>query len=1095
MKYTLSILFCLLVSLQTFAQQEINTAFKTQMNTTFGNLDKNRVPHGILLDYGMEFTNVPRYNGTLTDSTFTNTEALSQIYKTMLTSRIRDVSAGFVTPTEYDTRWKNNRSTNYIAVGGLYFKYVQVADNAVSTNKITVTNNKAYDKFINGVWQNPYQEFQTFAMTPAIKQYEGLNLQVRVPSAIFYSNYQSLVQSIQIDFGNGAGYVSVPFNQNVPVNYTTVGIKVWKYKMNLTNGTSLYNQSRIKILDAINTIPYGTSTASATASSSSATTTLYSNTITGTKFHEGATATVKLTIDLGAGHYQITKPLIVAEGFDLGVVFNPESANGLNTYTSFITSAFEGGNDLRNLITGSSITNTNDQQYDIIYVDWNNGIDYMQRNAYALEEVIKWVNERKALAGSTEKNVILGQSMGGVIARYALADMEQTGLIHDTRLFVSHDAPQQGANIPVSIQFMYRHLTNQYIEASQTLFGGSILVPILENNFGVSNYLSILDAPASRQLLSNFSTLGYTIDNTVFTSFYNELKAKGLANSGGYPLNCRNISISNGAECGIGQGFNPGDNIFDFNYNKGFTFGGDLLSMVYLPLGGLVGGLFLDNDFFGVGLAGLIPGKSTFNVTFNAKAIPYGTNNQIYKGRISYHKKILWIGPTITVNITNVNKPQPAGVLPLDTYGGGFYDTAQISEGAGNIPNLYIRDRFNFIPTTSSLDIGKRNVTLIDNDYKLPYVGATPPIAPKNSPFVNFTTSYDKVNQNSSNKTHISFDTRNGEWLANELNLNATTTNCSLFCTNSSTAITGSKYLCGSGNYSVTSEATTVNWFITSGSQYATLSNATSNTATLTATNSSVGYITLVANYSNVRCGSASATITIWVGTPQYVSQPIANGYDNVPINSASTLTVQAVPGAQEYYWWLIEISNSCGCTTNPDGLTLCPSGTIKPKFTANNSTSSYTSTSTSVNINWGNCAGNYVLNCASKNPCGLTGINYKAVNVYSTTGGGGGGENPCEGQLLVYPNPVNESNSTTGEFDVNIVYPGDPCDDYPEFPGRSTNLNQVKIYDFYGNLVYQKEYNSNQIKISNVNLKRGNYVLNVFTSKGFEKREIIVVK
>ena len=121
--------------------------------------------------------------------------------------------------------------------------------------------------------------------------------------------------------------------------------------------------------------------------------------------------------------------------------------------------------------------------------------------------------------------------------------------------------------------------------------------------------------------------------------------------------------------------------------------------------------------------------------------------------------------------------------------------------------------------------------------------------------------------------------------------------------------------------------------------------------------------------------------------------------------------------------------------------------------------------------------------------------LRVKAVNVYSTTGGGGGGENPCEGQLLVYPNPVNESNSTTGEFDVNIVYPGDPCDDYPEFPGRSTNLNQVKIYDFYGNLVYQKEYNSNQIKISNVNLKRGNYVLNVFTSKGFEKREIIVVK
>ena len=112
-----------------------------------------------------------------------------------------------------------------------------------------------------------------------------------------------------------------------------------------------------------------------------------------------------------------------------------------------------------------------------------------------------------------------------------------------------------------------------------------------------------------------------------------------------------------------------------------------------------------------------------------------------------------------------------------------------------------------------------------------------------------------------------------------------------------------------------------------------------------------------------------------------------------------------------------------------------------------------------------------------------------------STSGVGGGGENPCEGQLAIYPNPVNESNSSTGEFEVNIVYPGDPCDDYPEFPGRNGNVNQVKIYDFYGNLVHSQEYNSDQMKISDINLKRGNYILNVFTSKGFSKREIIVVK
>ncbi|MFY7939017.1 MAG: hypothetical protein ACOVOQ_16680 [Flavobacterium sp.] len=80
MKKSLYFLISFLVFNLASAQQEINTSFKTQMNTTFGNLDKNRVPHGILLDYGMEFTNVPQYNGTLTDSTYTDMTAMSQIY-------------------------------------------------------------------------------------------------------------------------------------------------------------------------------------------------------------------------------------------------------------------------------------------------------------------------------------------------------------------------------------------------------------------------------------------------------------------------------------------------------------------------------------------------------------------------------------------------------------------------------------------------------------------------------------------------------------------------------------------------------------------------------------------------------------------------------------------------------------------------------------------------------------------------------------------------------------------------------------------------------------------------------------------------------
>jgi len=56
----------------TLAQQEINTSFKDEMNNIFQNLNKDKVSHGILLDFGMEFTNVKAFNGSLTDSTYVN---------------------------------------------------------------------------------------------------------------------------------------------------------------------------------------------------------------------------------------------------------------------------------------------------------------------------------------------------------------------------------------------------------------------------------------------------------------------------------------------------------------------------------------------------------------------------------------------------------------------------------------------------------------------------------------------------------------------------------------------------------------------------------------------------------------------------------------------------------------------------------------------------------------------------------------------------------------------------------------------------------------------------------------------------------------
>jgi PGAP1-like protein len=95
------------------------------------------------------------------------------------------------------------------------------------------------------------------------------------------------------------------------------------------------------------------------------------------------------------------------------------------------------------------------ESYDFIFVDFSNGTDYIQRNSLLLQEVIRRVNQVKAPIGTKlYKNVVVGASMGGLVARHALASMEKQGENHCTHTYVSFDSPQKGANIPLSIQAM-----------------------------------------------------------------------------------------------------------------------------------------------------------------------------------------------------------------------------------------------------------------------------------------------------------------------------------------------------------------------------------------------------------------------------------------------------------------------------------------------------------------------------------------------------------------------------------------------------------------------------------------------------------------
>lgn len=503
------------------AQQEVNTSFGTQMETTFENLEMNRVPHGLLRDFAMEFTALDAFDGTVSDSSYVHPGTLKQIYKTLLFSRVNTSNQSFVHYEDFIDNWEQEREKGIIILSGLFYRYSKFLDDAYP-NKININNNKISDKYNNGVWQDPYEEKVAFALAPSTITYRNLGFRVQLPQNLWYSNYSNDVQSVQVDFNDGQGYRNMTSGQAVTVQYSSAGEKVWDYKLVLTTGEILYSHSKIAVEEGIQAKPYGVKNFSKQQIGDGLGVDTLN--IKSTEQYLGEFGSATLLINYGNTTGEIRKPLIVVEGFDPGAVTSPEEPYGATDIEDFLEiSSNSLSNDLEDLIIGNE-TVPNDQEYDIIYVNWSDGTDYMQRNALVLEEVIEWVNEEKT---GDEENVVIGQSMGGLIARYALKDMENEGIPHETRTYISQDAPHLGANVPLGYQAAARHANKQYVQSPFQLLAGELVVPLFNDGVAVSDYLDLIDQPAARQLLVQRLDENFEIENSLFDEWQTDLQDMG----------------------------------------------------------------------------------------------------------------------------------------------------------------------------------------------------------------------------------------------------------------------------------------------------------------------------------------------------------------------------------------------------------------------------------------------------------------------------------------------------------------------------------------------------------------------------------------
>lgn len=704
------ILFLSLLSgFLSYAQTSSLSGVKSQLNTMFSGLDKSKVPTGYLWDTAVNLIEGSYYDGTaLTDSNYVSLPVIGDM---LFSINSASVGADTICVQSALSRVERNSSLYYSMVGILFQPYNYIVASALTDNLISYSNGIVGDVYQNGIWQNPYGETVLFGYATGNDGVVGQNTTFTIANIDSLST--QVFQSIQFDPGDGNGFRTVSIGGMVAVSYLSIGFIETKLKVTVA-GITYQSHSIFLVQD--NTTPGGVDSLPEIVSAN----------------YQNKSYSASLTLGSTVNFHK--RPLIVSEGFDPWKLSeHPNDSTGF-TKISDITFAYDS--------LSRSIIFSN---YDVYYVDWHNYGADIRANAEVFKEVIRRVNDYNQ---SGEPNVVLGQSMGGLIARYALRDMELNNELHNTTLFISHDVPYMGANVSPGLLYTYWDIHDIVSSFSTVLSFFPKIKDHVYELFRLGTYTSV------RQMLPLYMNSSWHYDPTLFNNLQNELASMGFP-KGDPSKGIENVAIVNGGRSPQGplSLYNTGDALLDVDLALTAGIIPEMLLFVFsLNEGNLL----------------LIPGKAT--LSFQHTVYPFLENSSlISETELVYKKKLLWLLP-LTVTLFSKDHHAPSSGIPLDAVSSSYYDVSSM----GGIDSFYYHthshldslwlgyysarltraDKISFIPTASALAMP------IGENYNRDFYSSlpTPGINSNNTPF----TSY--ILQNNSTG-HIDFFPGISDWL------------------------------------------------------------------------------------------------------------------------------------------------------------------------------------------------------------------------------------------------------------------------------------------------------------------------------------------
>ncbi|NIJ53074.1 T9SS type A sorting domain-containing protein [Dyadobacter arcticus] len=497
----------------TFAQD-----FQQQRQNQIDRLDVTGLEKTLLLNAGLTNEIESNYFKERSTSNFPTSEKVTaeewrNLYERLIYADLRTEGSkikGINTLEETDP-YKLTKS-NVIPIGIMNLESIYMSVSEIADNEARKKNGESIDFSI-------YKKFNIIYASVLQEDVYQSEVEFSFSPELYITNHPSKLDSVALDFQDGKGFKNYSVSDKlISHRFGSTGLNPIVIRFDANGKTWLFETS-VNVRQLERVTPYKEFQ-------------LFANRISTdtAKFDRSARTMLaggNVRIILGCDQL-FNKPIIIAEGFDMGqnVTLDAIEANYRIPLSQYLT-----------------------EGYDLVLLDYTDARTAIEDNAQVLKALIQQVNQMKI---GNDQSVVIGESMSGLVARWALRQMENEGIAHHVKLMICYDTPHQGANVPVG-------LTQLLWEANPSLFTQVILKFFAKK---WRNFYQALATPAGTQLLLHWGgqlTGGVGSKAPAFDAFRSQLLALG---NGGYPQQSRNIAIIHGS-------MNAGDRTIFNNYNYG----------------------------------------------------------------------------------------------------------------------------------------------------------------------------------------------------------------------------------------------------------------------------------------------------------------------------------------------------------------------------------------------------------------------------------------------------------------------------------------------------------------------------------------------